>query len=221
MKISWERTIERYTNCECWGGLDLSSVRDFTAWSLLFENEEDPDVIDILCRCWCPEARLYANDNKYRDQYQAWVREGWLTVTPGDAVDYNRICDDIVADADVVLLDSMNVDRLFQGAQVINNLIDAGINCLPMGMGWQSMALPMKKFEELLLKRRLNHGNNPVLRFCADNVAVSKDKAGNLSPNKAASQGKIDGIVAILLALDRYIRAEPASGGNDGSGIIY
>jgi phage terminase large subunit-like protein len=73
-------------------------------------------------------------------------------------------------------------------------------------MGFTSFAAPMKEFERLLLAHLLNHGGNPVLRFQADNVAVRQDPAGNLKPDKAASQGTIDGIVCIVGGLDRVMR---------------
>jgi phage terminase large subunit-like protein len=73
-------------------------------------------------------------------------------------------------------------------------------------MGYRSMALPTQKLEELLAKKKVNHGGNPILRFMADGVAVSMDPAGNRKPNKDESQCKIDGIIGLLLALDQYIR---------------
>ena len=73
-------------------------------------------------------------------------------------------------------------------------------------MGYMSMAGPCKEFERRLLGRQLHHGGHPVLRWMANNVAVREDPAGNLKPDKASSQGKIDGIIGILLALDRVMR---------------
>lgn len=75
------------------------------------------------------------------------------------------------------------------------------------------MAIPMKEFERRLLGKKLHHGNNPVLRWMANNVAVRQDPAGNLKPDKAESQGRIDGIVALVMALDRAMRA--------GGGSVY
>ena len=66
-----------------------------------------------------------------------------------------------------------------------------------------------QEFERRLIKHKINHGGNPILRFCADNVSVKMDPAGNLKPDKSTSQGKIDGIVSVLLALDRLMRTPP------------
>lgn len=192
----------------CYGGLDLSSVSDLTAWVLLFPNPNDPEKADILPRFWCPEARLVDDQNRYKAQYQTWKKQGFLMTTPGDAIDYGFIKHTILEDATKFNLVDFNVDRLFQAHQLITELQEEGLKAVPFGQGFASMSMPMKEFERRLLKRSLNHGGNPVLRWMADNVAVEMDAAGNLKPNKANSQGKIDGIVALVMALDRLMRHE-------------
>ncbi len=193
----------------CYGGLDLSSVSDITAWVLVFPCESDPEELQILARFWCPEARLVDVENRYRAQYQAWADGGWLGVTSGDAVDYAFVKSQVLEDASRFQLDNLNVDRLFQGYQLSQELADEGLEVFGMGQGFYSMAAPMREFERRLLAKKLHHGGNPVLRWMADNVAVRQDPAGNLKPDKAASQGKIDGIVALVMALDRAMRHEP------------
>lgn len=207
------------------GGLDLSSVSDLTAWVMAFpryaesndesfgmnRNNEVYGKIDILCRFWCPEARLYADNNKYKDHYQAWARDGYLFTTPGDAVDYQFVKKQIVDDCNRFKILGMNIDRLFQGFQLAMELEDAldGITEVStMGMGHLSFAIPMKEFERKLLNRQLHHGGNPVLKFMADNVAVKPNAAGDLKPDKAASQGKIDGIVALVMAISQLLQHE-------------
>jgi phage terminase large subunit-like protein len=160
----------------------------------------------VLARFWCPENRLTSEQNVYRDQYQAWARDGWLNVTPGDAVDYAFVRHQVLEDAQRFKLIDMNVDRLFQGYQLSQELIDEGIAVFGMGQGFYGMAGPMREFERRLLSKSIRHGNNPILRWMAGNVAVKQDPAGNLKPDKAESEGKIDGIVALLMALDRAMR---------------
>lgn len=193
----------------CYGGLDLSSVSDITAWVMAFPVDGDPERVKIVARFWVPEARLHDRENRYREQYQVWARQGWLQVTPGDAVDYATVRKGIMADAERFGIVSLNVDRLFQGYQLSQELADEGLEVFGMGQGFLSMAAPMREFERRLLAKKLEHGGNPVLRWMADNVAVRQDPAGNLKPDKAASQGKIDGIVALVMALDRAMRHEP------------
>lgn len=193
----------------CYGGLDLASVSDITAWVMVFPRDEDPEEMDILARFWCPEAALQDSSNRYVDQYRVWADQGHLRVTSGDAVDYGFVKKCILEDAERFRLKDLNVDRLFQGYQLSQELDDEGLEVFGMGQGFLSMAVPVKEFERRLLSKKLHHGGNPVLRWMADNVAVKQDPAGNLKPDKAASQGKIDGIVALVMALDRSMRHEP------------
>jgi phage terminase large subunit-like protein len=234
----WTQQSERWIDVELWdanflgpvtveglegrpgyGGLDLSAVSDLTAWVVAFPriNDEggrmkDEGVLDLWCRFWCPESKLTDRDNRYAEQYQAWARAGYLTVTPGNAIDYQRVKADILEDASRLRVIDVNVDRLFQGYQLAMELADEGMAVFGMGQGFYSMAAPMKTFERLLLSRSLNHGNHPILRWMAGNVAVRQDPAGNLKPDKATSQGKIDGIVATVMALDRWERNENGPG---------
>lgn len=202
----------------CYGGLDLSSVQDLTAWVMAFP---DGEFVDILCRFWCPEARLYAVDNRYRDQYQAWARAGLLQTTPGESVDYKHVTAKVLEDAEKFGLKELNIDRLFQGYQVGTDLQEAGLQVSGFGMGFLSMAGPMREFERLLLARRFRHGGNPVLRWMADNVMVKTDPADNKKPDKATSQGKIDGIVALVMALDRAMRHGAGRSVYEDRGVRY
>jgi len=192
----------------CYGGLDLSSVSDLTAWVMVFPHEADPETVDILARFWCPVGKLTDDGNRYAPQYQAWAREGWLQTTPGDAVDYAFVKKQILEDAGRYHLVDLNIDRLFQAYGVSQELQDEGLTVYGMGQGFMSFAPLTKEFEKRLLLKKLHHGGNPILTWMADNVAVQQDAAGNLKPDKAASQGKIDGIVALLMALDRTMRKE-------------
>lgn len=209
---------EKYLTKKCFGGLDLSSVSDLTAWIMLFPNHLNPVKLDIIGRFWCPEAQISNRQNRYRNFYEAWARDGWLITTPGDAIDYERVKFKIMSDAKKFNLVDMGIDMLFQGYQLgmelsteLGTRFDATTGkhesrVVGVGMGYKTMGPAMKEFEKRLLDRCLNHGNNPILRFCADNLAVSIDPAGNKKPNKVESQGKIDAIVATLIALDRVNR---------------
>ncbi len=203
-----EVNAEELAGRVCYGGLDLSSVSDITAWVLAFPRPTEVDGLDILARLWVPEAKLNDESNKYSEQYRAWAKAGFLQVTPGEAVDYAFVKKAVLDDAAKFQLVNLNVDRLFQGYQLSQELADEGLEVFGMGQGFLSMAVPMKEFERRLLGKKLHHGGNPALRFMADNIAVKMDPAGNLKPDKAASQGRIDGIVALVMALDRAMRHE-------------
>ena len=205
----------------CYGGLDLSSVSDLTAWVLVFPDPVVQDRLTILPRIWCPESRLHDDTrNQYRDQYQAWHRAGWILTTPGNAIDYDTIKAQIVADAQTFQLQEVAVDRLFQGYQLSMQLADEGLTVAACGMGYMSMAGPCKEFERRLLQKQLHHGGHPVLKWMANNVAVREDPAGNLKPDKASSQGKIDGIIGVLLALDRAMRHTTTTSVYESRGLL-
>ena len=189
----------------CYGGLDLSSTTDITAWVMVFPWE-DGENFSVIARFWVPESRLHDPHNRYRDHYQMWARQGFLIPTPGNAVDYAYVKAQILKDAQTYQLVDINVDRLFQAHQLATELIDEGLQVVGMGQGFMSMSAPMKEFERRLLRKAVHHGNNPVLNWMAGNVAVKMDPAGNIKPDKASSQGKIDGIVALVMALDRLMR---------------
>lgn len=195
----------------CFGGLDLSSVSDLTAWVLVFPDPVDPDRLTVLPRLWCPEAKISDDANRYRDQYARWARDGWLLVTPGNAIDYATIKAQILEDASVFAIQEVAVDRLFQGYQLSMELADEGLTVAACGMGYMSMAGPTAELERRLLAAKLRHGGHPVLKWMANNVAIKTDPAGNKKPDKAQSQGKIDGIIGILLALDRVMRHQTAA----------
>lgn len=211
---------ERLKGAACYGGLDLGSVNDMAAWVMVFPWETGEDV-SVIARFWCPEARLYDETNQYRAQYQAWAREGWLQTTPSRAIDYSFIKKQILKDAETYQLIDLNIDRLFQAHQLATELMEEGITVVGMGQGFVSMAAPMKELERRLLHGKIRHGGNPILRWMAGNVAVKQDPAGNLKPDKATSQGKIDGIVALVMALDRAMRHEkPQKSVYEGRGVL-
>ncbi len=209
----WDENAGRVVENEllgeiCYGGLDLSSVQDITAWVMVFPTANDPELVRVIARFWLPESKLSDDGYRYVEQYRVWARQGYLQLTPGDAIDYQFVKRAILDDAMKFKLRGLNVDRLFQGYQLSQELVDEGIDVAGMGQGFLSMAAPMRELERRLLAKKIHHGGNPVLRWMADNVAVKMDAAGNLKPDKASSQGKIDGIVALVMALDRQMRSQ-------------
>lgn len=218
------RTIDEpdLTGKGFYGFLDLSAVSDMTAWVMGFPREDDPERLDIVARFWCPEARLTDTANRYRAQYQVWKRQGFLQTTPGNAVDYGFVKRKVIEDCVKFGLRRMNIDRLFQGAQTGMELAEelGAEKVAAMGQGFMSYAAPMVEFERRLVAKKLNHGGNPVLRWMADNVAVKQDPAGNLKPDKANSQGKIDGITGIVGLLEAQMRDDNFVSVYEGRGLM-
>lgn len=204
----------------CFAGLDLSSVSDLTALVLVFPDPVDRDAVTMLCRFWCPASRLTDEHNRYRDQYQAWARDGWLRTTPGNAIDYSAVKAQILVDAQTFQIQEVAVDRLFQGYQMSMELAEEGLTVAACGMGFMSMAGPTAELERRLLVHKIRHGGHPVLKWMANNVSVKEDPAGNKKPDKSSSQGKIDGIIGILLALDRQMRHQTTTSVYESRGLV-
>jgi phage terminase large subunit-like protein len=214
-QVDWAATRERFRGRWCCAGIDLSAVDDLTCCVYMFPDKSDRQQVDILMRTWCPAAKISDPKNKYMGQYQAWARAGWIHTTEGNAVDYDFVRREIVADSKVFQIGLVGVDRGFDGigfSIALGN--DLGhsekrpiiITCTnnPVKIG------PVcQEFERRLLEKKLNHGGNPVLRFMVDSVAVRVDADGNKKPDKDKSQGKIDGVMGMLYALDRLVRSKP------------
>lgn len=192
----------------CWAGLDISAVSDITAFVMIFKD--DDGTIHVKPRFFAPLSKIKDEANKLREQYRAWAEEGYLTLIEGDVIDLRVVKEEILKEAERFRISSINIDRLFQGHQTALELEEAGLNVFGMGQGFLSMSIPAKEFERLLQAKKLNHMGNPVLKWMASNAVAKTDPAGNVKPDKANSEGKIDGIVALIMAIDRMIREEGA-----------
>ena len=190
--------------CACWGGLDLSNVSDITAYVLLFHEN---DRFQLLPHFWIPEEKMQEKIRKENINYDKWVAEGYVTVTPGNVIDYDFVKADIlriVADYD---LRTSAYDR-WNSSQTIIDLQNEGMECNPFGQGYGSMSAPTKEFEKLVLTGKIEHFGNPVLRWMLASTLVKTDPAGNIKPDKEKSTQKIDGIVAAIMALGEWMTAQ-------------
>ncbi len=189
--------------CACWGGLDLSNVSDITAYVLLFHEN---DRFQLLPHFWIPEEKMLEKVRKENINYDKWVATGYVTVTPGNVIDYDFVKADIlriVADYD---LRTSAYDR-WNSSQTIIDLQNEGMECNPFGQGYGSMSAPTKEFEKLVLTGKIEHFGNPVLRWMLASTLVKTDPAGNIKPDKEKSTQKIDGIVAAIMALGEWMTA--------------
>jgi phage terminase large subunit-like protein len=191
----------------CWAGLDLSSTTDISALCLLFR---DGEAYRALLRFWLPEATARAAEKRDAAPYLTWAHQGHLRLTPGNVIDYAFIREEINALARRYEIAELAYDP-WNATQLVLNLQEDGANCVPVRQGFASMSAPTKALLALVLAGRLAHGGHPVLRWMADNLAVAGDPAGNIKPDKAKSTRRIDGVVALVMALDRASRDEGAS----------
>ena len=153
--------------------------------------------------------------------YDRWVAEGYVTVTSGNVIDYDFVKADIlriVADYD---LRTSAYDR-WNSSQTIIDLQNEGMECNPFGQGYGSMSAPTKEFEKLVLTEKIEHFDNPVLRWMLASTVVKTDPAGNIKPDKERSTQKIDGIVASIMALGEWMTAQSNDESNpyEGRGLL-
>ena len=193
----------------CYAGLDMSATTDLTSFVLLFPDDNDPAHYDILPFFWLPKARTTARRQDDVD-YRAWARAGHLTLQPGDVLDQRLIKEDIQKLAAMYRIKEIAFDR-WNASQLSVELQEEGASLVSVGMGYASLSAPSKHLEALVLSKRLRHGNNPVLSWNMQNVSIEQDAAGNIKPSKARSKDRIDGVVALILAISRAMLREQKS----------
>lgn len=191
----------------CYGGLDLSRTTDITALVWVFPPEASDEPYQVLCRFFVPEDAMHERSRKDGVQYESWVRQGLITATPGAVIDYDFVYAQIDEDAQAFDVGDIAFDR-WGAAQVYQEIEEKGLTMVQMGQGFASMSAPTKELEKLILSQRLAHGGNPVLAWMADNLVAREDPAGNIKPDKERSTERIDGMVALIMAIDRATRHE-------------
>lgn len=196
-KCSGSLTLADVEGCKCWGGLDLSNISDITAFVLLFEID---DKLALVPKFWIPEDKLQEKIAKENVGFAEWVQKGYVTVTPGNILDYDFVKADIMNLAEKYDVSSIAYDR-WNSSQTIIQLQDEGLEMSPFGQGYGSMSAPSKEFEKMVLAGKIEHFGNPVLRWMLASTAIQTDPAGNIKPDKRKSSQKIDGIVASIMAL--------------------
>lgn len=204
----------------CVAGLDLASTTDIAAFLLLFPPAETEELWRVLARFWIPEERIAERAQRDRVPYDAWVRDGWITATEGNVIDYDKVRADINEDGARYQIEEIAIDR-WNATQIATQLDGDGFTVAMFGQGFASMSAPTKELLTLLLGGRLAHGGNPVLDWMASNVAVKQDEAGNLKPDRKRSSEKIDGIVALIMALGRaMVQAGPVGSVYEERGVV-
>lgn len=187
---------------KCVAAVDLAKVRDLSAVAYFFPVQPGLEVPHVLVDFYCPEESVKNRSEREKLPYDVWVREGWVTQTQGNTTDFAFIQAGILKAAEDFDLQEVAFDR-FMAGEIINNLMDEGLEITDFGMGFVSMGPPTAELERLLTCKGIAHNGNPVLDWMSSNVVTRKDPAGNIKPDKEASSEKIDGIVAIIMALGR------------------
>lgn len=193
---------DKLERTRCWGGLDLSSKIDITAFVKLFEPDE-AGRMRVASRFWMPADTLEERADRDRMPYRRWVDEGWIEVTPGNVIDHAEIKAAVLADTKRFDLQDIAFDP-WNATQLASELMSEGVNMVEFIQGLRSYTAPTKELQALVAGSRLDHGNNPVLTVMASNLKVQRDKNFNEMPHKQHSIGRIDGMTSLIMAIGRY-----------------
>lgn len=201
----------------CYGGLDLSSTTDLTAFVLVFPRENG--TVDVLPYFWLPEIGLMDKERRDGAPYTTWRDQGLLLTTPGRSIDEAFIAREIAECFERYDLRGIAFDRAGM-KYLLPKLEDEGLTCdrrsldrmnedappsgvLPLydwGQGFLGMAPAIKALEQLIQEEKLRHGGHKVLTMCAGNAVTAQDPAGNQKWDKARALLRIDGVVALSMA---------------------
>lgn len=199
----------------CYGGLDLSSTTDITAFVLVFPPMDEEDKYIILPYFWIPKETLDLRVRRDHVPYDVWEKQEFLKTTEGNVVHYGFIEKFIEELGEKFNIREIAFDR-WGAVQMVQNLEGMGFTVVPFGQGFKDMSPPTKELMKLTLEERIAHGGHPVLRWNMDNIFIRTDPAGNIKADKEKSTEKIDGAIATIMALDRAIRC-----GNDNAASVY
>ena len=207
------KTLE---GAECWGGLDLASTRDISAFVLVFNVE---DKIVVLPHLFIPEDNAKKRSDRDGVNYMEWMRDGHVIGTEGDVADYNFIKAKINELSIKYRIQSIAYDR-WNASQLVIDLQNDGANMDPFGQGFVSMSAPTKELEKIILAKQIIHNNNPAMNWMLSNVALQEDSAGNIKVAKNKSKEKVDGIVALVMAIGEMMTTEDTNSVYENRDII-
>jgi phage terminase large subunit-like protein len=194
--------IESFVGQPCWVGLDLASKTDIAALVIVFAHPEIADAFAVFGKYYLPEDTVNANGNS---QYPGWMHTGRLTVTPGNVIDFSWIEADLNDLSLRFAVQAVAFDP-FQATQLSTRMMSEGLPMIEVRPTVLNFSEPMKTLEALVLQKKLVHDGDPVLGWMVSNVVAHLDAKDNIYPRKERAENKIDGIVALIMALSRAIK---------------
>lgn len=205
----WRRAAEEYDETlligrRCYGGLDISSTTDLTAFVLLFEPTEADPFWRQKCWFWIPSENMARKDETGNNLYPVWRAAGWLTATPGAAVNKLFVLSVLVGACASYKVQSIGYDR-WRIEDLKSLMSDEGVTLPlePFGQGFKDMAPAVDEYERLLISGEMKQDGNPVMTYCITSSVVETDPAGNRKVTKERSNGRVDGAVAGVMAAGR------------------
>lgn len=189
----------------CWCGVDASWTTDLTAAVLLFPPVDDTGEWAMLAKFWMPQQKVAERERKDRQPYSDWIRRGFMEASPGDVIDTKLIQKFVLWAREMFELQEVDFDRtnFSEASQELQD--DHGITCVRIPQTLNDLTAPTKKLLEMYLQRKLRHGNNPVMNFCAAclSLKTDNDRVQPAKPNRLKATKRIDGISAFVDAMAR------------------
>ena len=192
------------------GGLDLSSVNDLTAFALVFGDAEGG--FDVLIRFWLPEDNIVDLEREHDAPYRLWAERGFITLTPGNVVDYGFVRREVRELAARYDLKRLLADKYNALKTAIELKEEDGLPVEFLTQGFLSLSPATKQLERLVLAGTLRHGGHPILRWNASNAVAVRDEAGNIKLSKKRSTRKIDGLAATVNAIAAATSGDDVAG---------
>lgn len=181
-------------------GLDLSSKEDITALAMLFPPKQAEESWVVTCRFWVPQDCVAKRAKKDRVPYDLWIRDGLITATPGEVVDYEYVKADVVKLHHKLHFQASGCDP-WNALMLINALKGEGVPVVEVQQGFRSLSDATKTLLAWTLGKKISHLNDPVLNWMCGNMAVAMDPSGNVKPDKEKARERMDGMAAIVNAI--------------------
>lgn len=212
-KAEWDANagaidLDELDGRECYAGLDLGATRDLTAFVMVFPD--DKGRFDVLSRFFMPEANIEERSNEDRVPYDLWAKQGLITLIPGATIDPGFVAEAISSASVRYQINAVAYDRWrIEDLRRELGLFGAPVPLTPFGQGFKDFSPAVDMLERCVAEKQLRHGGNPVLNMCAANAVVTRDPAGGRKLDKSKAAGRIDGLVALAMALSISKRHEP------------
>jgi phage terminase large subunit-like protein len=214
---AWERFPAVLEGEACYIGIDLSSKIDLTACVLLFPPTETCVRWRLLVWCLTPEATLAAREKRDRAPYLQWVKEGYLRTNPGNRIDQHLMQTWVTEAAAHYTIQQIGIDPWNAGA-LVSDLMTEGYDVVEISQSYAQLSAPAKEFEADVLDGLVDAGGHPLMQWCVSNAVVKRDDKDNIFPVKNKSRGRIDPVVAAVLA--RKLATTPPEDAEDPELVV-
>ena len=221
----WKKNGKRFKEDDllgrrCYVGMDLASVRDLTSVKLLFPPVEEGEPFKVVKRFFAPSDNLREKAKEDRVPYLDWVKDGHIILTDGNVTDYDYIYNEFEKFSEKYNIVSVAYDK-WNAVELAIRMEQAGYNMKAFPQTTTYFNEPLKELEKLVAKKKLNHNHCPVLRWMNGNVNIWRDGNGNMKILKKNQIKKVDGMVALAMAIGEYLHYKDDESIYEERGILY